>query len=111
MVVVRNHQSVNWANYFFKIKEACPWSLIAWQKGKIDIVRTKQILPLGDYRARIYVFDLTRRRLKKLCRQRDQGVYEWLWSEPRYGSNGAPVACLIQQNRQELNTIRARINQ
>jgi hypothetical protein len=111
MVVVRNHQSVNWTNYFFKIKEACPWSLIAWQKGKIDIVRTKQILPLGDYRARIYVFDLTRRRLKKLCRQRDQGVYEWLWSEPRYGSNGAPVACLIQQNRQELNTIRARINQ
>jgi hypothetical protein len=108
--VVRNHQSVNWDNYFFKIKEVCPWSLVAWHKGKIDIVQTKEILPLGDYRARIYVFDLTRRRLKKLCKQRDQGEYEWLWSHPAYGKNGTPFACLIQQNRQELNQIRSKIN-
>ena len=81
---------------------------MAWHKNKIDIVKTKAILPLGDYRARIYIFDLTRRRLKKLCKQRDQGEYEWLWSTPNYGPNGTPLPCLIQQNRQELNSLRSK---
>lgn len=108
--MVKNHQSVNWEEYFYKIKEACPWSYIAWHKNKIDIVKTHAILPLGEYRARIYIFDLNRRRLKKLCKLRDQGEYEWLWSTPRYGVNGTPLPCLIQQNRQELTTIRNKQN-
>lgn len=111
MVKVKNHQSVDWEAYFFKIKEVCPWSYMAWHKQKIDIVRTKNVIPLDTYRARIYVFpNLTRRRLKKLCRQRDHGEYEWLWSTPSYGAMATPVACLIQQNRQELNQIRSKIN-
>ena len=106
--MVKSHQSVNWDQYFFNIKEACPWSYMAWHKNKIDIVKTNAVLPLGDYRARIYIFDLTRRRLKKLCKQRDSGEYEWLWSTPHYGANGTPLPCLIQQNRQELTTIRSK---
>ena len=84
---------------------------MAWHKQKIDIVRSKTIIPLGTYRARIYVFPkLTRRRLKKLCQQRDHGEYEWLWSTPHYGDLGTPLPCLIQQNRRELNQIRSKIN-
>jgi hypothetical protein len=104
--VAKSHQSVNWDLYFLKIQEVCPWSMIAWHKGKIDIVKTKTILPLGDYRARIYIFNLSRRRLKKLCKQRDQGECEWLWSHPTYGDNGTPLPCLIQQSRHTLTQLR-----
>jgi hypothetical protein len=84
----------------------CPWSLPAWQQGRIDIVKTKTIRPLGNYTARIYILDLTRRRLKKLCKLRDHGVDEWLWSEPSNGRYAAPVACLIQQDRATLTRLR-----
>ena len=104
--MAKSHQSVNWAAYFFRIKEVCPWSYAAWQKNKIDIVKTRGIIPLGEYSARVYVFDLTRRRLKKLCKQRDHGEYEWLWSVPGYGVNGTPRACLIQQSRSTLASLR-----
>ena len=104
--MAKSHQSVDWEAYFFKIKEVCPWSLIAWQKNKIDIVKTRTIIPLGDYAARVYVIDLSRRRLKKLCKQRDHGADEWLWSEPSNGPYATPVACLIQQNRATLTRLR-----
>jgi len=84
--------------------------MIAWHKGKVDIVKTKRILPLGDYRARIYIFNLSKRRLKKLCKLRDQGECEWLWSHPEYGAYATPLPCLIQQNRQELTAIRSKLN-
>ena len=110
MVKVKNHQSVNWDEYFLKIQEVCPWSMIAWHKGKVDIVKSKQILPLGDYRARIYILDLSKRRLKKLCKLRDQGECEWLWSHPEYGAYATPLPCLIQQSRRELTAIRSKNN-
>ena len=106
MVKVKNHQSVDWAEYFARIQRMCPWSLSAWLKGEIDIVTTRTIRPLGHFQARIYILDLTRRRLKKLCKQRDHGEDEWLWSEPAYGAYGTPVPCLIQQNRARLNSLR-----
>lgn len=84
----------------------CPWSLPAWQQGRIDIVTTRTIRPLGNFSARIYILDLTRRRLKKLCKRRDHGADEWLWSEPRNGAYAAPVACLIQQDRATLTRLR-----
>jgi hypothetical protein len=108
--VARNHQSVNWEEYFFKIREVCPWSIAAWHKGLVDIVNSKQILPLGNYKVRIYTLDLSKRRLKKLCKLRDQGDCEWLWSHPEYGAYATPLPCLIQQNRQELTTIRSKLN-
>ena len=107
--MVRNHQSVDWTEYFARIRPVCPWSGVAWRADQIDIVYTKTVRPLGPYRARIYVLDLSRRRLKKLAAQRDQGQDEWLWSEPGYGAYGAPVPCLIQQNRAELNQLRQQV--
>ena len=108
-VVVRNHQSVDWGLYFLKIKAVCPWSYAAWQRGQIDIVYTRTIKPLGDYAARVYAIDLTKRRLKKLAKLRDHGLDEWLWSHPEYGVYATPVPCLIQQDRAKLNSIRKQL--
>ncbi len=103
----QSHQNVDWTEYFTRIQRMCPWSYSAWQRGEIDIVTTPTIRPLGQFQARIYVLDLTRRRLKKLCQQRDLGQDEWLWSEPSHGAYGTPVACLIQQDRARLSSLRA----
>lgn len=105
--MVRNHQSVDWTEYFSRIKSVCPWSYSAWSKNKIEITRWQgQALPLGDLEARVYIVDTTRRRLKKLAKQLDHGDCEWLWSEPNYGVYGTPLPVLIQQSRQRLNDIR-----
>lgn len=103
---------VDWGNYFLSIKKYCPWSLAAWNKGLIDIVQGyKQILPLGQFHARIYIVELNPRRLKKLCEKLDAGSEEdeWLWSHPRYASQSTPVPVLIQQNRKMLNDIRSKL--
>jgi len=105
----QSQKSVNWAEYFYRIRQDCPWSYAAWQKDLIDIVQTKEILPLGKYKARVYIFDLNKRKLKKLCKSRDEGEYEWLWSVPGYGINGTPKPCLIQQSRRELTEIRSKL--
>jgi hypothetical protein len=108
--VARSHQSVNWGEYFSKIKQQCPWSWAAWLQGQIDIVKyNKTQKPLEGYQARIHIVRLNRRRLKKLCKQLDHGEYEWLWSEPNYGPYGTPVACLIQQDRQRLEQLRKKL--
>ena len=101
---------VDWGSYFLSIQRQCPWSLIAWSKGKIDIQPWRgQELDLDVYRARVYlVKNLNRRRLKKLCKQLDQGSCEWLWSYPGYGPYATPVPVLIQQNRSELDYIRSK---
>ena len=112
MVVARarNHQSVDWSLYFDKIKKQCPWSLAAWNQGKILVRRLGQPQDLGDYSAIVYVSSLNRRRLKKLCiKLNTSKEYEWLWSHPSYGPWATDVPCLIQQNRQVLDEIRAKI--
>lgn len=109
VVVVRNHPSVDWALYFLKIKPVCPWSWAAWQQGQIEIVYTRPVRPLGAYAARVYVIDISKRRLKRLAVLRDHGEDEWLWSHPEYGPYATPVPCLIQQDRERLNTIRKQL--
>lgn len=110
--MVRSRQSVDWNIYFDHIKTQCPWSWAAWQQGKIDIVKYKKTQkPLDGYQARIYIVELSRRRLKKLCKKLDQGDSEWLWSEPGYGPWATPVPCLIQQNRAQLTAIRKKLEQ
>ena len=104
--MAKSHQSVDWTEYFTKIQRVCPWSLAAWSRGQIDIVYTRAIRPLGRLQARIYVLDLSKRRLKKLCQLRDHGEDEWLWSHPEYGPYATPVPCLIQQNRATLQGLR-----
>jgi hypothetical protein len=101
----------DWAEYFYNIRQYCPWAYAAWQKNLIDIVHTKEILPLDEHKARVYIFNLNKRKLKKLCKSRDEGEYEWLWSVPGYGINGTPLPCLIQQSRQELTEIRNKLSQ
>ena len=102
---------VDWGKYFLSIQKECPWSIVAWTKGKIDIAQwSGKVLDLGDYRARVYVVkNINKRRLKKIAKLLDQGSCEWLWSYPGCGSFATPVPVLIQQNRQELNDIRKRL--
>lgn len=105
----KSRPSDKWREYFDSIQPVCPWSGRAYSRGLIDIVKSRQILPLGHFEARVYILDLSRRRLKKLCKQRDHGEYEWLWSTPNYGVNGAPVNCLIQQPRARLTQLRKKL--
>ena len=106
--VVVKAADVNWLEYFEGIKTQCPWSLAAWRQGLITVSKwTGSKEPLGNQQARMYVTpNLNQRRLKKLCRQLDHGADEWLWSYPGYGKFATPVAVLIQQDRQYLNTLR-----
>ena len=107
MVRAKSHQSVDWLAYFASINSVCPWSLPAWSSNRIDIVQVRRrIIPLGMFMARVYVLDLSRRRLKKLCAERDHGEDEWLWAHPEYGAFAPPVPCLIQQNRALLTRLR-----
>lgn len=98
---------VNWADYFYKIRQQCPWSYAAWQRGQILVRRLGQPQDLGEYQAIVYVSKLNRRRLKKLCaRLNTSADYEWLWSYPGYGPYATDVPVLIQQDRAELARIR-----
>lgn len=108
MEKVRNHQSVDWLEYFKSIRVECPWSLAAYQKGQIDIVEyTGQVLPLGDYAARVYVINAPNETVAALASGLDhQGLDEWLYSYPGYGPFAAPVSILIQQNRKQLQELR-----
>lgn len=102
---------VNWQEYFYLIRQQCPWSWAAWQRSEIDIQRWQgKPQELGNYQARIYIVDLTRRRLKKLAEKLDlDPVSEWLWSEPNYGPWATPIPVLIQQDRARLEEIRQEI--
>ena len=103
-------KSVNWQEYFTKIKSQCPWSLAAWHRGSIDIQAWQgQLEPLEGWDARIYITTLNKRRVKKLAHSLDEGVYEILWSHPSYGAHATPVSVLIQQWRAELNAIRQKL--
>lgn len=106
--------AVDWAQYFEDINSVCPWSKAAWANGRIDIVIwRKEVLPLDNYLARVYLVDLNPRRLKKLANQLEEHseIDEWLWSHPRYKGYSAPVPILIQQNRAVLEQIRTKISQ
>jgi hypothetical protein len=104
------HLSVDWSSYFKHIRTECPWSYSAYTRGLIDIVHYKgDILPLGPYQARVYIVDLDAVQVEALAKALDYGLDEWLFSYPGYGDWATPTAVLIQQNRAELNQIRAAI--
>ena len=103
--------AVNWADYFSRIRQQCPWSYAAWQRGQILIRRLGKPQELGEYQVIVYTANLNRRRLKKLCAKLNASQeYEWLWSHPSYGPWATQVPCLIQQNRRVLDEIRAKIS-
>lgn len=106
-------EAVDWSQYFQGIKTQCPWSLAAYNRGRIDIVRGVNPKPLDTFEARIYILkNITPRKLKKIANRLDQIDIEneWLWSHPRYKKYSTPVPVLIQQNRQKLNQIRSNLN-
>lgn len=106
-------EAVDWSQYFQSIRTECPWSLAAFNRGRIQIIRGCRPEPLGELEARIYIIkDITPRRLKKLCNKLDSTdtVNEWLWSHPRYRRYSTPVPVLIQQNRARLNHLRTSLS-
>ena len=107
--VVRNPLRSEWTEYFARIKTQCPWSYPAWLRGQIDVVQwTGEIIPLGDYQARMYLVDLSDEELEKKAEELDHGEYEWLFSYPGYGEFATPVSVLIQQDRKVLNDLRTK---
>ena len=107
MEQARNHQSVNWLEYFTSIKTQCPWSLAAYLKGELDIQDwTGEVIPLGNMQARMYVLDAEDAEVVKLAEQLDEGECEWLYSFPGYGPFATPIKVLIQQDRAELTRLR-----
>lgn len=113
VAVAKSPDADNWLNYFASIRAVCPWSLPAYTRGEIDIVRGARIRALGNFRARVYQLNnYSPRRIKRLATELenrdDLQEYEWLWSHPRYGQHSAPIGCIIQQNRAELAEIRSK---
>jgi hypothetical protein len=111
---VKSHQSVDWLDYFEGIQTECPWSLRAYKAGAIDIQHwadTDRLEPLGVFQARIYIVDLPNSIVEAMAQELDcnDQESEWLFSYPGYGEYATPVKVLIQQNRQQLNTIRNKL--
>jgi hypothetical protein len=107
--VVRNPPSVDWGEYFARIKTQCPWSYAAWQKGLIDVVQWEgDVLPLHPFSARVYLVDASDTEVELLADALDHGEYEWLFSYPGYGDFATPVTVLIQQDRATLARLRTK---
>jgi hypothetical protein len=108
---VEKVEDVNWYAYFKSIKDRCPWSYAAYIKGEIDIVTYQgNVLPLGNYQARMYVVQAPDATVEALAYALDEGEDEWLFSYPGYGTNATPVAVLIQQNRARIDEIREKLD-
>jgi hypothetical protein len=105
--------AVDWLKYFTQINSVCPWSLSYYRKNGIDIVEGLTVEPLGDLAARIYLVPrmkirLLKKRAGSLERTRPNEL--WFFSYPGYGEYATPVRCLIQQDRNKLETIRNNLN-
>ncbi len=112
--MVRNHQSVNWLEYFESIQKECPWSLKAYKQGAISIEHwsdTDTLEPLGNYQARMYIVDYPDNIVEAMAEELDcdDQESEWLFSYPGYGEFATPVKVLIQQNRQQLTALRNKL--
>lgn len=103
-------KAVDWQQYFLGIAKQCPWSMSAFKNNQIDIVPwAGKILPLGHYRARIYMIDAEYDVLESLTESLDHSEYEWFYSYPGYGPYATPQSVIIQQNRSELEFLRNKL--
>lgn len=108
----RSRQSVDWWAYFKSIRTECPWSYAAYNQGRIDIVEYRGVkIPLGTFMARMYVLNVPDSTVQSICDAMDynDNECEWLFSYPGYGEYATPVPVLIQQNRSELDSLRAKL--
>jgi hypothetical protein len=102
-----NQKRNSWRDYFYSIREQCPWSWRAWQKDLIEIVPWQgSAKPLGNLEARVYTVDIDNSELKQLAHDLDEGECEWLYSHPGLGPWATPVSVLIQQDRATLTLLR-----
>lgn len=109
---MEKNPSVNWNDYFFKIKSVCPWSWRAWNEGLIEIAKwQKAIRPLGQLEARVYTSRSKPRLVKKQAKrlQTQYPEYELLVSARSYGPNGTPISVVIQQDRAKLQYLRDKL--
>jgi len=114
--VAKNHQSVNWLEYFESIQLECPWSLRAYKAGAISIENwtdTDTLEPLGDFQARMYIVDYPDSIVEAMATELDcdDQESEWLFSYPGYGEFATPVKVLIQQNRKTLDNLRNKLDE
>ena len=108
-VSVSNEQ---WSEYFASIVSVCPWSYGYWKAQKIDIQKwtgEKNIKPLGEYVARMYIHKNASGRVlcnihHRLNKQRPRE--EWLYSAPEYKGYSTPLPVLIQQDLETLTKAR-----
>jgi hypothetical protein len=107
-----NQQRNSWGDYFYRIKEQCPWSWAAWNKGNIEIVPWQgSAIPLGSLEARVYTVNLANSELEQLAHDLDEGECEWLYSHSGAGPWATPVPVLIQQDRAELARLRNKLKE
>ena len=114
--MAKNHQSVNWLEYFESIQKECPWSLRAYKSGAISIENwtdTDTLEPLGQYQARMYIVDYPDSIVEAMATELDcdDQESEWLFSYPGYGEFATPVKVLIQQNRKTLDNLRNKLDE
>ena len=114
--MVKNHQSVNWLEYFESIQRECPWSLRAYKAGAISIESwhdTDTLEPLGKFQARMYILDLPNTIVEAMAEELDcqDQECEWLFSYPGYGEFATPVKVLIQQSRTTLEQLRSKLDE
>jgi hypothetical protein len=59
----------------------------------------------------MYMVSAPNETVEALAYALDHGEDEWLFSYPGYGDYATPVPVLIQQNRNELNQLRQKLNE
>lgn len=106
--------AVDWEEYFYSIRDVCPWSWSAWRQGKIDIVNWgTAITELGEHSARLYITHRhNARQLKKITGRlnNQRPSEEWLWSHPQYKNKSTPIPVMIQQDRSVLESLRQKVS-
>ena len=116
-------KEVDWLTYFNHIKGVCPWSLRAYMQDKILVWTNAEkryntiskLFNSSNHEAFVYTFtDASAEWLESQCKllNEQNEVCEWLWSHPEADSgdgNSTPVPVLIQQDRQQLNTLREKL--
>tara|TARA_Y100000389_G_scaffold55576_1_gene51427 strand:- start:32962 stop:35007 length:2046 start_codon:yes stop_codon:yes gene_type:complete len=105
-------ESTDWEMYFDSIIDLCPWAKSYWKQGKIDVQNwdgTKNVTPLGDYIARIWISkDSDLDYLHQICKRIniERLNEEWLFSHPDVKNRASPKPILIQQDTETLNQAR-----
>lgn len=112
MVKRKRIEEVDWAAYFYDIRDVCPWSWSAWKLGQISVRRWhSQVSELQNNKAQLYTAPNHSPRLLKKITDKLNGAQtedEFLWSHPQFAHKSTPVPTIIQQNREYLYFLRER---